>query len=105
MVKLLYLVKSSPQAGDFAGELIEAFGSATTPPTSQVQLLIEPLTEREIEVIRLIENGLSNLEIAAKLFISITTVKRHISNIYAKLDVKNRTQAVARGKELGFFTG
>ena len=105
MVKLLYLVRSSPQAGGYAGELIEAFGSATTPPTSQVQLLIEPLTEREIEVIQLIENGLSNQEIAVKLFISITTVKRHISNIYAKLDVKNRTQAVARGKELGFFSG
>ena len=51
----------------------------------------------------LIEAGLSNQEIASKLFISITTVKRHISNIYAKLDVKTRTQAVSRWKELGFF--
>jgi ATP/maltotriose-dependent transcriptional regulator MalT len=46
---------------------------------------------------------LSNQEIASKLFISITTVKRHISNIYSKLDVKTRTQAVSRGVELGFF--
>ena len=51
----------------------------------------------------LIEAGLSNQEIASKLFISVTTVKRHISNVYAKLDVKTRTQAVSRGKELGFF--
>jgi ATP/maltotriose-dependent transcriptional regulator MalT len=48
---------------------------------------------------------LSNQEIASKLFISITTVKRHISNIYAKLDVKTRTQAVSFGKDLGFFDG
>ncbi len=67
------------------------------------QLLVEPLSGREIEVLKLIEGGLSNQDIAAKLFITITTVKRHISNIYAKLEVKNRTQAVSRGKELGFF--
>jgi ATP/maltotriose-dependent transcriptional regulator MalT len=51
----------------------------------------------------LIEAGLSKHEIATKLFISINTVKRHISNIYSKLDVKTLTQAVSRGKELGFF--
>jgi ATP/maltotriose-dependent transcriptional regulator MalT len=52
--------------------------------------LIERLNEREIEVLKLIEAGLSNQEIASKLFISITTVKRHVSNIYSKLDVKTR---------------
>jgi ATP/maltotriose-dependent transcriptional regulator MalT len=51
----------------------------------------------------LIEAGLSNQEIASMLFISITTVKRHISNIYSMLDVKTRTQAVSWGIELGFF--
>ncbi len=54
-------------------------------------------------MLKLIEAGLSNQEIAAKLFLSVATVKRHISNIYAKLDVKTRTQAVSFGKELGFF--
>ena len=68
--------------------------------TAIPQLLIEPLTTREIEVLKLIEAGCSNQEIAEKLVISITTVKRHISNIYTKLDVKSRTQAIAIGKEL-----
>jgi LuxR family maltose regulon positive regulatory protein len=103
--KLLYLVKSSQDATGFARELLEAFGPISGFTPVQVQLLIEPLSEREIEVLKLIEAGLSNRGIASKLFISITTVKRHVSNIYAKLDVKTRTQAVARGKELGFFDG
>jgi LuxR family maltose regulon positive regulatory protein len=69
----------------------------------QPQLLIEPLTAREIEVLKLIEAGCSNQEIAEKLVISFTTVKRHISNIYTKLDAKSRTQAIAVGKELKLF--
>ena len=62
------------------------------------QSLIEPLSLRELEVLKLIETGNSNQEIAGKLFISIPTVKRHISNIYAKLGVKSRTQALALGQ-------
>jgi LuxR family maltose regulon positive regulatory protein len=105
VLKILHLVKSNQDATGYTRELLEAFspGSATTPVL--VQLLIEPLSDREIEVLKLIEAGLSNQEIASRLFISITTVKKHISNIYAKLDVKTRTQAVSRGKELGFFDG
>jgi ATP/maltotriose-dependent transcriptional regulator MalT len=61
------------------------------------------LSRRELEVLKLIESGCTNQEIAARLFISIATVKRHISNIYAKLGVQSRTQAVSIGKELGFF--
>ena len=103
MVKLLYLVKSNQDATGYASELWEAFGPVSGPAPVPAQLLIEPLSAREIEVLKLIEAGLSNQEIASKLFISVTTVKRHISNIYAKLDVKTRTQVVSRGKELGFF--
>ncbi len=105
MAKLLYLAKSHPQAAGYANELLEALHPATGQAPQPEQLLIEPLSPREIEVLKLIEAGYSNQEIASRLFISITTVKRHISNIYAKLDVKARTQAVARGKELGFFDG
>ena len=72
-----------------------------TPPP--MQLLSEPLTARELEVLRLIETGSSNQDIAGQLFISMPTVKRHISNIYAKLGVESRTQAVAIGKELKIF--
>lgn len=66
--------------------------------------LIEPLTEREIEVLGLIAAGLSNQEIANKLFLSLHTVKVHARNIYGKLDVSSRTEAVARGRTLGILT-
>jgi LuxR family maltose regulon positive regulatory protein len=84
---------------------MEAFSPASSTVPVPIQLLIEPLSVREIEVLKLIEAGLSNQEIASRLFISITTVKKHISNIYAKLDVKTRTQAISQGKEMGFFAG
>ncbi|MEA3441400.1 MAG: LuxR C-terminal-related transcriptional regulator [Chloroflexota bacterium] len=62
--------------------------------------LIEPLSEREMEVMRLVAAGLSNRQIARQLIISLGTVKTHIHNIYAKLEVRNRTQAVARAREI-----
>jgi LuxR family maltose regulon positive regulatory protein len=103
--KLLYLVKSKQDPTGYASDLLEAFGPITELAPVPAQLLIEPLSAREIEVLKLVEAGLSNQEIGAKLFISVATVKRHISNLYAKLDVKTRTQAVSFGKELGFFEG
>jgi LuxR family maltose regulon positive regulatory protein len=101
--KLLYLVKSNPEVSRYAIELLEAFRPISGHAPAPIQLLIEPLSEREIEVLKLIEAGLSNQEIGSKLFISMGTVKRHISNIYSKLDVKNRTQAISKGKELRIF--
>lgn len=68
------------------------------PPTAQK--LIEPLSDRELEVLHLIATGASNQEIANKLVISLATVKRHISNIYGKLAVTSRTQALVRAQEL-----
>lgn len=59
------------------------------------------LSERELDVLKLIAKGCSNQEIADQLYISIHTVKTHSSNLYSKLDVKRRTQAVTRAKELG----
>lgn len=58
------------------------------------------LTNREYEVLKEIANGLSNYEIAAKLFISESTTKTHVSNVLIKLDAKRRTQAVQKAKEL-----
>ncbi len=103
LLKLLYLVKSSYDTTGFAGELLSAYGPAAAMLPQPGQLLVEPLSGREIEVLRLIEAGLSNQDIASQLFISITTVKRHISNIYSKLGVNTRTQAVSRAKQLGYF--
>ena len=68
-----------------------------------VQPLVEPLSEREVEVLRLIAAGLSNQEIAGRLIIAPGTVKRHINNIYGKLGVQSRTQAVACGREVGLL--
>ena len=65
--------------------------------------LIEPLSGRELEVLQLIAQGLSNSEVAARLVISLSTVKGHTANIYSKLAVNNRTQAVARARELGLL--
>ncbi len=58
------------------------------------------LSKREYEVLELMAQGLSNQEIADKMFVSLNTVKTHSANLYSKLDVKRRTQAVQRGKEL-----
>jgi len=70
------------------------------PSFSPAQPLIEPLTERELEVLRLVAVGLSNREVADRLIITVGTAKRHVSNIYAKLGVHNRVQAVAQAREL-----
>ncbi len=61
---------------------------------------LDPLTEREREVLQLFAQGLSNQEIADRLILSLGTVKAHSSNIYRKLDVRNRAQAVIRAREL-----
>jgi LuxR family maltose regulon positive regulatory protein len=66
-----------------------------------VEPLIEPLTEREREVLQLIAQGLSNQDLAERLYISLQTVKVHTRNIYGKLGVSSRTQAIARGRALG----
>ena len=70
-------------------------------PSSEA--LIEPLSERELEVLCLIAEGLSNREIAQRLYISLSTVKGHTSNVFGKLGVKNRTQAIARARSLGLL--
>lgn len=68
-------------------------------PTTQPDALIEPLSERELEILRLVARGLSNREIAEALYVTLGTVKKHLNNIFSKLYVKSRTQAVLRGRE------
>jgi LuxR family maltose regulon positive regulatory protein len=103
MAKLLYQAKSHRMAVGYAAELLSAMGKAAGTAQPPAQLLIEPLSARELEVLKLIEAGYSNQQIAAKLVISVPTVKRHISNIYAKLGVESRTRAVSLGRELELF--
>ena len=74
------------------------FGESARP---QPGALPAPLTPRELEIMRLICKGYSNPEIANELVVSINTIKKHTSNIYGKLGVSSRTQAIARAHELG----
>ena len=73
------------------------------PTTHTPQPLTEPLSDRELEILRLIETGMTNREIADKLYIAISTVKTHINNLYGKLGVSNRVQALARAREVGLL--
>jgi LuxR family maltose regulon positive regulatory protein len=72
-------------------------------PVSLPQPLIDPLSQRELEVLRLVEQGLSNDQISKKLFLSVSTVKGHNLRIFNKLQAKSRTEAVARARELGLL--
>ena len=88
-----------------ARPLLDAFrqekGEETTlPRTSSVETLIDPLTGRELEVLQLIAEGLSNKEIAGRLFVTPGTVKQHLKNISRKLEAHGRMQVVRRGREL-----
>ncbi len=86
-----------------AAKLISEFARVTghQPPTSQP--LVEPLSERELEVLQQVATGASNKEIAATLFITEGTVKNHLTNILGKLGVRDRTQAALKAKELGLI--
>ena len=67
------------------------------------QLLVDPLSKRELEVLNLIAAGLKNKEIAEQLVISLNTVLYHIKNIYSKLGVNKRTLAIAKAKEINLI--
>jgi LuxR family maltose regulon positive regulatory protein len=73
------------------------------PDLKSVQPLVEPLSQRELEVLQLIAQGLSNDEISKRLFLALDTVKGHNRRIYDKLQVQRRTEAVARARELGLL--
>jgi LuxR family maltose regulon positive regulatory protein len=101
MRRLLQEVPSTAPVSAYARRLLRAFDpSELAAPPPPATGLVEPLTARETEVLRLIAAGLRNQEIADRLFISLPTVKRHVANAYGKLDVTHRTEAVARAKAL-----
>ena len=84
---------------EYVGRLLATIRAGEPAPTPDAGL-VEPLAGREIEVLRLIAAGLSNQEIAEELIVAVSTVKWHINNLYGKLGVSSRTQAVARAREL-----
>jgi len=107
MARLLYKALSHEIAPGYVRRLLGAFPVAEpeqpAPSRSQVpeSAMIEPLSERELEVLQLISEGLTNPEIASRLFLSVHTVKAHTRNTYSKLGVHSRTQAVVRARALG----
>jgi LuxR family maltose regulon positive regulatory protein len=110
MAGMLYEALSRGISPNYVRRLIAAF---PFPESEQVSLstnqnnelkLIEPLSEREIEVLKLIAKGLTNQVIATRLYLSLNTVKVHTRNIYGKLGVNSRTQAVAQARALGILS-
>jgi len=103
MAQLLYKALEANITPEYVGNLLADFADETSPPVAHTDL-IEPLTEREIEVLHLIADGRTNREIGQQLSISLGTVKRHTANINGKLNVHNRTQAVSHARNLGILT-
>jgi LuxR family maltose regulon positive regulatory protein len=89
-------------APDFVDELLSNSFPATV-PSIRVNQPYEALSERELEVLRLVAKGYSNRQIAEALFVTLGTVKKHLNNIFGKLQIKNRTQAVAQARELNLL--
>ncbi len=104
MAELLHEAAERGVMPGYVRRLLSAFGAGepgdTAPPH---QPLVEPLSRRELEVLQLIAEGLSNREIGERLFVALTTVKGHNRRIYGKLQVQRRTEAVARARELGLL--
>jgi LuxR family maltose regulon positive regulatory protein len=81
----------------------EAERGRRAPPRGGAPALAEPLSNRELEVLRLVAAGLPNAEIATRLFVAVGTVRRHVHNLYGKMGVTSRTGALARARTLGLM--
>ena len=109
VARLLYQALERSISASYAGELLSQFTELDFLPAAQKlksgmqDQLVEPLSLREIEVLELIAGGLSNREIAERLHITLSTVKGHAANIYGKLGVNSRTQAVSRAQRMGLL--
>src|SRR6202162_4731029 len=99
MASLLRAAAKQRIGGNYAGRLLAAMDEHYGPIE---QALIEPLSERELDVLRLLGTELDGPAIARELMVSLNTMRTHTKNIYAKLAVTNRRAAVRRAAELGF---
>lgn len=110
MARLLREALKRGIAPAYVRRLLAAFSShepqraVTTTPQADRSELAEPLSERELEVLQLIAEGLTNREIADRLYVSLNTVKAHTRNIYGKLGVHSRMQAVAQARDVGVLS-
>src|SRR5215472_2775268 len=97
------VVFPGPVPQRYLNQLIQAFQPPAAPPAARDTSLAEPLSERELEVLRLLAAGKSNQQIADELVVTLATVKKHVGHILGKLTAGNRTQAVARARVLGLL--
>jgi len=104
MATLLRHADSRGVASPYVRTLLGAFGDANLPNRAGDQSLVDPLSERELEILRLLASGLSAPEIAETLVIAVGTARNHVKNIYGKLDAHNRVQAVERARRLRVLT-
>jgi LuxR family maltose regulon positive regulatory protein len=102
LLRELSLAREDDKLNIYIRKLLNTFDK-TKPEPANAQPLIGPLSERELEVLLLVADGLSNDEISQKLFISLSTVKGHNLRIFDKLQAKSRTEAVARAREQGLL--
>jgi DNA-binding NarL/FixJ family response regulator len=86
-----------------AAKVVAEFARLSRKTVATPNPVFEPMSEREIEILRLIAQGASNREIAGALFLAEGTVKNHVTNILGKLDVRDRTQAALRARECGLI--
>ena len=107
-----YLLKDAPRDDLFAAVRATADGKSVLSPTVASRVVsrvrrptTEPLSSRELEVLRLVAAGTANRDIAASLFVSVATVKSHLAHVYDKLGVKDRAAAVAAAYDKGILGG
>jgi LuxR family maltose regulon positive regulatory protein len=105
IANLLYSLISEDKNTEYIQNVLAAFPvEQSSKKLSEVEgEWIEPLSEREIEVLQLIAEGMTNQEVGSLLFLSLNTIKVHTRNIYSKLNVSNRTQAVTKARALGLL--
>ena len=103
MARLLHRMLTRSSASNYVRRLLEALGESVKIELAIASKIDEPLSQRELEVLHLIADGATNKEIADELVLTVNTVKRHISNIFGKLVVRNRAGAIARARELNLL--
>jgi len=108
MARLLTRAAYQKNTTPYLAKLLAAFEQETQrtangTPLPETQPLVDPLTKRELEVLRMVADGLSNQEISERLFLALNTIKGYNHKIFSKLQVQRRTEAVARARELGIL--
>lgn len=106
--RLFEAIRSAARGESFlqpsiAAKVVAEFTRMSTATAVGQANLVEPLSEREIEILRILADGASNREIAAKLYITEGTVKNHVTNILGKLGVRDRTQAALKAQKMGLI--